>query len=122
MKRESLVPAVGYVRALDNLHSGPWVEPVGSSKKPMQEPTQIAGIGVAAIAAAEQPEAAATPIFNAVVVAHRMSRVILVPPLRRDPLRPVGATDTVMDVPPGEGDRRIIRQQRDCIHWLRRIE
>ena len=88
----------------------------------MQEPAQVAGGGIAAVAAAEQPEPAALLVLDREVVAHRGHLGSAAPPFAMDALGAVGAADAVALAAPGEGDRRLIGQQRDGFDRLRRVE
>src|SRR4051812_2333245 len=92
------------------------------SEKTVQEPVPVTGAGIAAIAAAEQPEAASFLVLNLIVIAYCVHLTVALPPLAGDPLRPAGAVDTMLDVAPGEGAGGIIRQQRNGVDRLRRSE
>lgn len=86
---------------------------VGHSEEPMQKPAQIARRLVLAIAAAEQPVAAAGLILDLPVIAQRRGFGLMAPPLAGDALGAIGAADAAALALPGEGGGRAIGQGGD---------
>src|SRR5712691_7096303 len=72
----------------------------------------------------EQPEAPSLLVLDPVVIADRIDRTgaFRLPPFLGDPLRPIGACDTMPAPPPGKAERRVVRQQPERFDRLRRLE
>src|SRR4051812_27362854 len=85
----------------------------------MDEPAEIAAGIVDAVAAAIEPEARASIVLDAEIVAHRRLLGAALPPFAMNPLGAVGADHPMGATTPGEARRRAIGQQRD--HRARRL-
>src|SRR6185312_1605308 len=81
-----------------------------SWEESMQEPARRLRRAVKAFAI--EPEATTVRALNPVIVT-RLGRILVSPPFRLDPLRTVGEGDTVLDAPPFEGQRRVVRYRCD---------
>ena len=75
--------------------------------------------GVLAVAGAIDPEALAGLVLDLEIVAHRDQLGVALPPFAEDALGAVGALHAAADAAPGEGDGRMIGQQRDGLDRLR---
>src|SRR5689334_13112913 len=78
------------------------------SENAMQEPSEIAGSGVDAVAAAIEPEAPPVAIFHLEVVADGACLVIMPPPFAVNPFGSVRTTNEEALSAPGEGDGRMV--------------
>ena len=92
------------------------------SKKPVQKPPHIPRLRITPIASPEQPETASILVLHTEIIPHRHPLPVTLPPFPGDAFRPIGVAHPVTHPPPGECDRRMIRQQRHRIDRLRRIE
>src|SRR6516162_3614222 len=88
----------------------------------MDKPARLA---VAAVETRpEQPEAPPFLVLDPIIIADRIDLAgrLRPPPFLRDPLRSIGARDSMPAPPPHEPERRIVGQQPERLDRLRRFE
>src|SRR5665213_3632781 len=92
-----------------------------SCEKTVQEPAEIAGVGLFAVTAAEHPEPFAGVVLELEVVAHRVDLAVSPPPFAEDPLRPVRPLHPPANAAPSEGRGRLVRQKGQGLDalWMR---
>src|SRR5215207_11263330 len=87
-----------------------------SREEAVHEPARLVHLAPVK-ALAEEPEAPSRLVLDDVVVARRL-RVLLAPPLGRDPLRPLRMGDAMRPSAPAEPTRRPLRHHGDDIRRL----
>src|SRR5215472_3828459 len=88
----------------------------------MNKPVRL--LAMAVESRAEQPETPPLLVLDPVIVADRIggAGASRLPPFVGDPLRPVGLCHPMPAAPPHEPKRRVIGQQPERVHRLRRVE